>query len=91
MLVVVVDDDAMISIEEDLNFVRLEEALLLLLILDRVQKNKSCSIETEWYGYVVISTTTSTVCLLNAVGMAAIDKAVGGVEKRSVLTLLYLK
>ena len=47
MLVVVVDDDGMISIEEDLNFVRLEEALLLLLILDRVQKNKSCSIETE--------------------------------------------
>ena len=45
MLVLVVDD--MISIEEDLNFVRLEEALLLLLILDRVQKNKSCSIETE--------------------------------------------
>ena len=47
MLVVVDDDDDMISIEEDLNFVRLEEALLFLLILDRVQKNKSCSIETE--------------------------------------------
>ena len=43
----VVDDDAMISIEEDLNLVRLEEALLLLLILDWVQKNMSCSIETE--------------------------------------------
>ena len=46
-MLVVVDNDDMISIEEDLNFVRLEEALLLLLILDRVQKNKSYSIEIE--------------------------------------------